>query len=70
MKTKPKKHLLANGDYSTAANCRKEILATFRGIIVIFSVLKKQLRLYAYSVISRGPRNDVQWNCGVTQNHV
>jgi hypothetical protein len=52
MKTTTKTHLLANGDYSTTANCRKEILAILRGIIVFFSVLKKQL--YIYSVISRG----------------
>jgi len=43
MKTKPKTRLLANGDYSTTANCRKEILAIFRGTIVIFSVLTQQL---------------------------
>jgi len=60
MKTKPKTRLLANGDYSTTANCRKEILAIFRGTIVIFSVLTQQLYVYIYFAISRGPRNDVQ----------
>jgi hypothetical protein len=55
-----KRRLLAHGDCCKVSNCRKKILATFRGIFLIFSGISKFLRIYP--AFSLGTPNDVLWN--------